>query len=267
MSQKGLELLRKRIEEIGSIFNESMDSPQFTKWHRDTQVTIEKIFGANSRNIKDFTAIRYFTGVIHLDGPDPREEKMAYQEGLQRAEATLLSMFDELSEFGSGNDSNASTDKDKKLNPVEEIERICARFHLVTRQMRKRHGSRETLDVGDEYDVQDLFHALLQVQFDDIRPEEYSPSYAGGASRIDFVLKDHDIVIEIKMTRKGLADRQIGEELSIDILRYQSHPNCKQLICFVYDPDGRINNPTGLQNDLNSNSVLATKVIVAPTGL
>ena len=26
--------------------------------------------------------------------------------------------------------------------------------------------------------------------FDDIRPEEYTPSYAGGSSRIDFLLKD-----------------------------------------------------------------------------
>jgi hypothetical protein len=27
-------------------------------------------------------------------------------------------------------------------------------------------------------------------RFDDIRPEEYTPSYAGGSSRIDFLLED-----------------------------------------------------------------------------
>ena len=42
----------------------------------------------------------------------------------------------------------------------------------------------------DEYDVQDLFHALLTIYFEDIRKEEWSPSYAGGASRMDFLLPD-----------------------------------------------------------------------------
>jgi hypothetical protein len=58
---------------------------------------------------------------------------------------------------------------------------LAERFHAVVRQMRKRHDSRSTLDVADEYDVQDLFHALLTIYFDDIRKEEWAPSYAGGA--------------------------------------------------------------------------------------
>ena len=45
-----------------------------------------------------------------------------------------------------------------------------------------RHGGRNTLDVRDEYDVQDLLHALLKMFFKDVRSEEWTPSYAGASS-------------------------------------------------------------------------------------
>nr|WP_250162867.1 hypothetical protein [Psychrobacter sp. WY6] len=38
--------------------------------------------------------------------------------------------------------------------------------------------------------------------FDDVRPEEYTPSYAGAASRTDFLLKKEQIIIELKKSRK-----------------------------------------------------------------
>ena len=31
---------------------------------------------------------------------------------------------------------------------------------------------------------------------------------------------------------------------------YQSHQDCKTLICFVYDPSGKCTNPTALESDL-----------------
>src|SRR5258708_5925569 len=73
--------------------------------------------------------------------------------------------------------------------------------------------------------------------FDDVRREEWTPSYAGKSSRIDFLLKDEEIVIEIKKTRSTLRDKEISDELIIDKERYQAHPHCKTLIAFVYDPD------------------------------
>lgn len=131
------------------------------------------------------------------------------------------------------------------------VERLIRRFHAVARQLRQRHDNRPTLDVSDEYDVQDLFHALLQIYFDDIRPEEWTPSYAGGSSRMDFLLKPEKIVIEVKKTRAKLGAKEVGEQLSVDILRYRSHPGCKHLICFVYDPEERILNPRGIEQDLS----------------
>jgi len=153
------------------------------------------------------------------------------------------------------------------FNPLLFVEKACSRFHLVARQLRDRHDDRHTLDITDEYDVQDLLHSLLKIFFDDVRPEEYTPSYAGKASRMDFLLKGLDIVIEVKMTRKGLGEKEVGSQLIEDIARYQKHPECKTLVCFVYDPEGRCANPTGIENDLSGKKDdIEVKVIIVPKG-
>jgi hypothetical protein len=131
------------------------------------------------------------------------------------------------------------------------LDTIVEKFHLVARQLRRRHDDRPTLDIKDEYDTQDLLHALLRIYFEDIRPEEWSPSYAGASSRSDFLLKGRQIVIEVKKTRSNLKTKQLGEQLIIDIARYKAHPDCSLLYCFVYDPDGYLNNPQGIENDLS----------------
>lgn len=160
--------------------------------------------------------------------------------------------------------------KYKKIAAIEQIESICNNFHLVVRQLRARREGRPTLDVNDEYDVQDLFHSLLWLFFSDIRPEEVTPSYAGSSSRIDFLLKTEKMAIEIKMTRSGKGNEanRIGEELMIDIDRYKEHPDCKTLVCFVYDPEGRIGNPDGITADLlkKNTSSLKVDVFIRPTG-
>lgn len=147
------------------------------------------------------------------------------------------------------------------------LEHICSRFHLVAKQLRTRHADRESLIVNDEYDVQDLLHALLKVHFDDIRPEEWTPSYAGASSRVDFLLKEEQIIVEVKKTRETLKAKHVGEQLIVDIQRYRSHPDCKKLICFVYDPDGWVANPRGLESDLSrKDEELEVKVLIVPKG-
>ncbi len=152
-----------------------------------------------------------------------------------------------------------------EVNHVQLVEQICSRFHLVARQLKLRYSDRETLAVEDEYDTQDLLHSLLHIYFDDIRQEEWTPSYAGGCSRVDFLLKQEQIIIEVKKTRKSLKAKEVGEQLIIDTQRYKVHPDCKKLLCFVYDPDGWVSNPRGLENDLNKNDEdCETKVLIVP---
>ena len=152
--------------------------------------------------------------------------------------------------------------KEEAEKPIEALQRIFYKFDSIARKLRNRYNGRETLDVSDEYDVQDLLSALFVMYFDDIRPEESTPSFAGKSDRMDFLLKKEKIVIEVKMARQGLADKEIRDQLLIDIESYKGHPDCDTLICFVYDPDRKIANAYALSGDLQSQSRKDLKVII-----
>lgn len=250
-------ILERQRERIAPLKNRrALGYAEFTKWKRDSEVAIERIFGAQTRQIEDFTEISYSLGAWTSATPDSAWID-AKNRGLDKADAILRSMIDEIRTFeiDESDESAPST--------IAILERICLKFHAVARQLRSRHAARSTLEVDDEYDVQDLLHALLRIHFDDIRPEESSPSYAGSGSRLDFLLKDEKIVVEVKKARKGLTDKRLGEELIIDIAKYEHHPDCQLLFCFVYDPEGLIGNPVGLERDLEAHSGnLNVRVIV-----
>ncbi|MBA5603711.1 hypothetical protein H1224_21960 [Pectobacterium aroidearum] len=255
-----INILVKQRDIIESLKGHRKKDPNgFDKWKRDTQVAIKKIFGENSEHIKDFSGIAY--GLFAISSMTPEYEfDRAYNRGLERAFTMIESMIDEIKTYGFENEASSTFD-----NPLQVVEKIIQRFHVVAKQIRHRHNNRETIEITDEYDVQDLLHGLLKIDFDDVRPEEYTPSYAGASTRVDFLLKKEKIIIEVKKTRKGLNTKEIGEQLIIDMARYKSHPDCETLVCFVYDPEERISNPVGLESDLEKNSKdIKVKVIISP---
>ncbi len=132
---------------------------------------------------------------------------------------------------------------------LEVLRKICTRFHIVARKLRQRREDRPTLEVEDESDVQDVVHALLSMEFDDIRTEEWTPGYVR-TSRMDFLLPADGIVLEVKKTRQGFGAKEIASQLWVDFQRYLARPDCKILFCFVYDPEGRIGNPRRLETEL-----------------
>jgi REase_DpnII-MboI len=132
-----------------------------------------------------------------------------------------------------------------------QLVQLADSFSRVALRLRTRRAGSTPLLIEDEYDVQYVFSALLLTRFDDIRPEEWGPSYAGGSNRVDFLLKNELVVLETKMTRAGLPDRRLGEELIIDIAHYKQKQNCRALVCFVYDPDHQLKNPIAIENDLS----------------
>lgn len=113
-----------------------------------------------------------------------------------------------------------------------------------------RRANVESLSFDTEYDIQDLLHALLRPWVVDIRPEEYTPSYAGSSTRMDFLLPKYKIVIETKLIRDRKHGKSVGEELILDVAHYRRHPNTETLWCVIYDPKHLIPNPGGLVSDL-----------------
>jgi len=147
----------------------------------------------------------------------------------------------------------------------EFVKHLCNRFHAVTRQLRLRKEYRATLDVEDELDVQDLIHAMLRFQFDDVEMDEWIPDYAEGTPRKTFLIDHGRLAIVAKKTRPGLTTKDLANQVKTDAARYSVRNRCAILLCFIYDPEGRIGNPRGLEADLTSVSDQFTvDVLVTP---
>ncbi len=145
---------------------------------------------------------------------------------------------------------------------------LCRRFPLLIERLQRRQRGRAAFVITDEYDVQDVLHAVLRLHFDDVRPEEYTPSYGGNASRVDFYLPRERIIVEAKMTRPTLGQREVTDALIIDAARYAQMEGVDILICLVYDPDRRCSNPQTIENDIEkSRGRLTVRAIVCPRGL
>lgn len=137
---------------------------------------------------------------------------------------------------------------------VALVERIGRGLPRMVVSLGERDRKRDPFEVADEYDIQDLLAAVLRDLFEDVRPEDPSPKRAGASTRIDFVLKREQIVVEAKMTRQGLSEREVADELIEDTERYRAHPDCRTLVAIVYDRDRRISNARGLEDDLRKDS-------------
>ncbi len=139
----------------------------------------------------------------------------------------------------------------QKPTTIEELLKTVIRglpraMHPLTH---RRKGA-TTLVFDSEYDIQDLLHSQLRPWIHDIRPEEYTPSYAGSSTRMDLLLPKHKLVLELKRVRDRNHAVKIGDELIIDIEHYRRHSQCDRLWCVVYDPRHLLANPAGLASDL-----------------
>jgi hypothetical protein len=66
-------------------------------------------------------------------------------------------------------------------------------------------------------------------------------------------------------SRRGLTMTDLKDQVRTDIERYRARGRCTSLLCFIYDPDGRIGNPRGIENELTSTSEQFTvDIVVAP---
>lgn len=153
-----------------------------------------------------------------------------------------------------------------KIEPDILLSNILSNFCRFTNQLkRKRHAKRESF-ISDEYDVQDILHAVLKLHFDKVHPEFVIPPDMGSSKRIDFYLEDCNIAIEVKYTSESHDEKAIGKELKEDILSYSSYPQCQSLYCLIYDPELLIHNPRSFEDDLNNKSTdkFRVKAFVRP---
>ncbi|MCB2183594.1 MAG: hypothetical protein KQH63_16285 [Desulfobulbaceae bacterium] len=138
-----------------------------------------------------------------------------------------------------------------KPDSVQDLLMVLLRgLRRAMHPLTHRRKGAQPLSFSSEYDVQDLLHCMLRPWISDIRPEEFTPSYAGSSTRMDFLLPAHSLVIELKFVRDRAHGKRIGDELIVDIEHYRRHPACNSLWCVVYDPESLLTNAEGLRTDL-----------------
>src|SRR5262249_1338609 len=89
-----------------------------------------------------------------------------------------------------------------------------------------------------------------RIFFDDVRDEPNTAEYAGKSSRIDFVLPDFNLAIELKFARSTLTSSSVADQLIVDRDRYGQEDRINHLVCLVFDSEGHLDNPRGLERDL-----------------
>jgi hypothetical protein len=146
---------------------------------------------------------------------------------------------------------------DGRIDAVKTVLTVAQRMLLVERSLSRRHKGRDTINLTDEYDTQDLLRSLLVIFFEDVREETATPEYAGGSTRIDFILPDFQVAIEVKKSRDSMSPKSLADELIIDRDRYAKDDRVGHLICVVFDHEGRLMNPRGLESDLSRQSSAA----------
>lgn len=250
---KDIEKLEKIIDEIDVLIDRKPDwnDYEFKSWYYKAKLFLKDKYGEESfeyRNFKNISFSKPFhiEVIPHLEfGEVCIDDLRITKEIFMEYRSILLNSHDEDNE-----------------NFEKAIERIFTHYKKVYVQLSRRHESRETLQIKDEYDVQDLLRSLLSLYFDDIRSEEWTPSYAGSSVRMDFLIPEIKTVIEVKKTRASMTDKTLSEELIVDIEKYQNHPDCDKIYCFVYDPDTILRNPAAIKKDLEGKHEGVVKVYI-----
>ncbi len=99
-----------------------------------------------------------------------------------------------------------------------------------------RARKRPPFEINDEYDVQDLFNALVRPGVPDIVPEDPTPKLAGKGSRLDFTSKATRLGFEVKHVKSAGHATTVREEILIDEASYLEHPYVDSVVAFIWDP-------------------------------
>ena len=92
--------LQCKINQIDSLLRLSINTPEFTKWHRDTLAALRNISGEKSIQTSKFSQIDFDPFPEETDQVFSEQEiNEAFWAGLDRARAILMSMVDELEDF------------------------------------------------------------------------------------------------------------------------------------------------------------------------
>lgn len=159
--------------------------------------------------------------------------------------------------------SASPQDRIARTSVVHELLRLIDAFPKAAAVLATRKRGRPPFIINDEYDVQDLFHAMIQPLVPDIVDEDPAPKVAGHSTRLDFTSKATQIGVEIKHLKSANDATRVREEILLDERTYQEHPYVQTVVAFVSDPQAHIALPdrTAFEADLSQTVVVAGRSV------
>lgn len=120
---------------------------------------------------------------------------------------------------------------------VALVLRLCERLPQAARILcNRQRKDKASFEITDEYDIQDLLHALLRGYLKHSVQEDPLPKVAGTKSgRADISIEDLGVLIEVKYVHGPQDQRRIFEDFSQDLLLYTEWPHLRTLVLVVYN--------------------------------
>lgn len=138
------------------------------------------------------------------------------------------------------------------LNAEELVRNILQQFGNSTQKIiTGRRKGHDNFEINDEYDVQDILYVILKSVFPNLRDEDPIPKVGAKSTKIDLILREEKILIEVKMIKKSDSNEtHFIEQLKVDFESYHQCQWLEKLFCFVYDPFKKTKDISNF-NDLN----------------
>lgn len=112
--------------------------------------------------------------------------------------------------------------------------------NAVKKITQNRRSDRAAFAINDEYDVQDLLYVVLKSIFPKLICEDAIPIYGSQSSKIDLMLREEGILLEVKILKNKSDENKVIKQLKVDFESYHVCQWLKTLICFIYDPNNLV---------------------------
>lgn len=225
---EALRELKTLIVEADNLENGSKGSAPHTRWCARVLTVFEEVFGQESRYYASFEQLPWeWVGasagwLSQIERVNMGKDREAYRTQLGTAKGLLLAAVDELRRSNIG-------DVYKGKDTPHEASSLLKIISLAERKLRKvmRGGPKK------ETEIQDAMENLLVGADIQYSREAEAIEYSSKTYKPDFVVRQVDLAIEMKLCSREGREKEIIAEINDDILAYQT--GFRNLLFVVYD--------------------------------
>jgi hypothetical protein len=145
---------------------------------------------------------------------------------------------------------NMTARTDSPTPGVSSVLSALREFDACVRYLNTRRSAGAIINIQSEADVQDVLYLLLRPWIVDLVYESPADKSGNRYAIKDFSSAAVRLVLDAKYIRDKEHGRSISKELHDDIEMYRSHPDCDDIIFFVYDPDAVIPDQRALREQI-----------------